>query len=145
MRAGDRTAAGDAGHSETIVLPIRSGADLLPARQAVRWAATEIGFSLVDRTKVVTAASELIRNCYVHGGGGALKIEQLNRRGRAGLRLTVSDQGPGIPDVAAALTDGYSTGSGLGYGLGGVRRLVDEFDIETKPGEGTTVVAVRWR
>lgn len=136
--------AGEGGHGPTVV-PIRSGDDLMPARQAVRTAAVEAGFSLVDQTKMVTAASELVRNCYVHGGGGTLTVERVNSRDRPGLRLTVSDKGGGISDVEAALADGYSTGMGLGYGLGGVRRLVDEFQIESEPGKGTTVTAVRWR
>lgn len=146
MRAGDRPGRAARDRPEPTVIAIRSGDDLMPARQAVREATVACGItSLADRTKIVTAASELIRNCYVHGGGGTLTIEQVNSEGRTGLRLTVSDQGSGISDVETALADGYSTSMGLGYGLGGVRRLVDDFQIESEPGKGTTVVAVRWR
>ncbi|MFD0664461.1 anti-sigma regulatory factor [Thermocatellispora tengchongensis] len=125
-------------------LPIRAEDDLLAARHAVRAATLEAGFGLVAQTKLVTAASELVRNCYVHGGGGKLVIEHLVPPPRAGLRLTISDQGPGIGDLEAALTDGYSTGAGLGHGLGGARRLVDEFHLDTSPERGTTVVITRW-
>lgn len=146
MRAGDREGRARGERPEPAIIPIRSGDDLMPAREAVRTATAELGFtSLADQTKIVTAASELVRNCYVHGGGGTLTIERVNSGGRMGLRLTVSDRGSGISDVEAALTDGYSTGMGLGYGLGGVRRLVDEFHLDSEPGKGTTVVAVRWR
>lgn len=133
-------------HGETdVTMPIRSDDDLASARQAVRAAAVEEGLSLVAQTKLVTAASELVRNCYVHGGGGSLRIEHVTSKGRRGLLITVSDQGPGIVDVEAALADGYSTGDGLGYGLGGAKRLMDEFVIESDPGKGTTVRALRWR
>ncbi|MEU1026353.1 ATP-binding protein, partial [Streptomyces sp. NPDC005904] len=102
--------------------------DLLTARHAVRDATVRAGFGLVDQTRIVTAASELARNAYVHGGGGTLAIEFVQKAGRRGLRLTVSDDGPGIADLEAAFTDGYTTGAGLGHGLGGARRLMDEFD-----------------
>ncbi|GGM92814.1 serine/threonine protein kinase [Lentzea pudingi] len=124
---------------------VRSGSDLLAARQAVRAAAVEVGFDLVGQTKVVTAASELVRNAYVFGGGGTMDITPVvMSSGRRGLQLDVSDHGPGIFDVEAALVDGFSTGAGLGHGLGGARRLVDEFHIDTEVGRGTTVTVVRW-
>ncbi|MEV3992436.1 ATP-binding protein [Streptomyces sp. NPDC049837] len=117
---------------------------MLTVRHAVRAATVEAGFGLVDQTRIVTAASELARNAYVHGGGGTLEIQILTRSGRKGLRLTVQDDGPGIPDVEEALTDGYTTGTGLGHGLGGARRLMHEFQVHSGPGRGTTVVATRW-
>ncbi|MFI6027111.1 ATP-binding protein [Amycolatopsis magusensis] len=119
--------------------------DLLRSRHAVRAAAVAAGFDLVGQTKLVTAASELVRNAYIHGGGGVLRIVPLSGAGgRRGVRLVVSDHGPGIPDVDTALSDGYSTGAGLGHGLGGTRRLVDSFAIDTEPGRGTTIVVERW-
>ncbi|SFW67593.1 anti-sigma regulatory factor [Amycolatopsis australiensis] len=124
---------------------IRAEEDLLTARHAVRAAAVAAGFSIVDQTKIVTAASELVRNAYIHGGGGTMTITPLRDHGRVGLRLRVRDDGPGIPDVDQALTDGFSTGAGLGHGLGGTRRLVDEFHLDTAPGRGTTVTVVRWK
>jgi serine/threonine-protein kinase RsbT len=102
-------------------------------------------FSLVEQTKIVTAASELGRNTLEHGGGGSLELALLVNGIRRGLRLRFSDQGPGIPDVALALKDGYSTGSGMGLGLGGSKRLMNEFEIETNPGSGTTITAIRWK
>ncbi|MFF1613992.1 ATP-binding protein [Amycolatopsis sp. NPDC058278] len=127
-------------------LPVRVEEDLLAARHAVRAAAVAAGFSIVDQTKIVTAASELVRNAYIHGGGGTMTVEAVqNRAGRLGLRLRVRDEGPGIADVDQAMTDGFSTGAGLGHGLGGTRRLVDEFDLDTAPGRGTTVTVVRWK
>ncbi|WP_413102708.1 anti-sigma regulatory factor [Streptomyces sp. Inha503] len=125
--------------------PVRTEEDLLTVRHAVRAATVEVGFGLVDQTRVVTAASELARNAYVHGGGGTVTLEYpRDPRGRRGLRLVVKDEGPGIADLDAALTDGFTTGSGLGHGLGGARRLMDEFSVRTGPGEGTVVVATRW-
>nr|WP_221471556.1 ATP-binding protein [Amycolatopsis umgeniensis] len=119
---------------------------MLTARHAVRADAVAAGFSIVDQTKIVTAASELVRNAYIHGGGGTMTIAVVrDRRGRAGLALSVRDEGPGIGDVEQAMTDGFSTGAGLGHGLGGTRRLVDEFTIDTAPGKGTTVTVVRWK
>ncbi|WP_079149041.1 ATP-binding protein [Streptomyces agglomeratus] len=118
--------------------------DLLAVRHAVRAATLEAGFGIVDQTRVVTAASELARNAYIHGGGGTLTIEYPRRRGAKGLRLTICDEGPGIPDVDAALVDGFTTGAGLGHGLGGARRLMDDFEVRTQPGAGTTVIATRW-
>lgn len=125
-------------------IALRTEEDLLTVRHAVRAATLRIGFGIVDQTRVVTAASELARNAYIHGGGGALSIECLRQGGMRGLRLTIRDEGPGIPDLEAALTDGFTTGAGLGHGLGGARRLMDDFDVHTAPGRGTTVVATRW-
>ncbi|MFJ4877449.1 anti-sigma regulatory factor [Streptomyces sp. NPDC088745] len=116
----------------------------MTVRHAVRAATVEVGFGLVDQTRIVTAASELARNAYIHGGGGSLTVEQVREGGRTGLRLVMRDDGPGIPDLEAALTDGYTTGAGLGHGLGGARRLMHEFAVHSHAGEGTTVVATRW-
>ncbi|MFE7174455.1 anti-sigma regulatory factor [Streptomyces sp. NPDC057616] len=125
-------------------LPIRSDMDLVWVRQHVRQAAGLLGFGLVEQTKVVTAASELARNTLVHGGGGRMESAR-ERRGRAvGLRLTFSDEGPGIPDLERALSDGYTSSDGLGMGLGGAKRLVHEFSVESAPGEGTTVTVISW-
>lgn len=126
-------------------LPIRVEDDVVRIRQACREWSIELGFSLVDQTKIVTAASELARNTKVYGGGGVMLMETVEEGGRRGLRLTFTDQGPGIPDVAQALKDGYTTGNGLGLGLGGARRLVNEFEIDSRPGEGTKVVVVKWK
>ncbi|WP_237773394.1 MULTISPECIES: anti-sigma regulatory factor [Streptomyces] len=123
---------------------MRAEEDLLSVRHAVREATLRVGFGLVDQTRIVTAASELARNAYVHGGGGTLTLEIVQRNGRRGLRLVVSDQGPGIADIDEALTDGYTTGAGLGHGLGGARRLMDEFQVRSVPGSGTTVTVLRW-
>lgn len=126
-------------------LPIRSGDDVVRVRQQVRAMAADNGLSLVDQTKVVTAASELARNALVHGGGGAARVEVVtSTAGRTGVRIDVTDDGPGIADVDLALTDGWSTGDGLGLGLSGARRLVDEFELTSKPGNGTSVAAVKW-
>lgn len=125
--------------------PLAAEDDVVRARQAVRAWAVELGFSLVDQTKLVTAASELARNTVVYGGGGTLRMEVLEDGPRTGLRLAFEDRGPGIPDVARALTDGYTTGGGLGLGLGGARRLVNEFAIQSAPGEGTRVTVVKWK
>lgn len=125
--------------------PIRTEADVVAARQAVRTWAVEAGFSLIDQTKLVTAASELARNTLVHGGGGAMRMEVLSQGGRRGIRLVFEDQGAGIADVEQALRDGYTTGSGMGLGLGGSRRLVNEFDIATEAGKGTRVTVVKWK
>ncbi|HXE56881.1 MAG TPA: anti-sigma regulatory factor [Gemmatimonadales bacterium] len=127
------------------ILAIRDSADVVLVRQRVRHLAQEAGFSLIDQTKIVTAASELARNTLDYGGGGRVTMEVLNDGVRRGLRLTFRDEGPGIPDIELALRDGFTTGNGLGLGLGGARRLVNEFRIESKPGAGTTVVIARWR
>lgn len=126
-------------------LPIQSSGDIVIARQAVRSAAMNCGFSLVDQTKMVTAASELARNALDYGGGGVVRIVQLEESPRKGLRLVFEDQGPGIPDVQLALKDGYTTGKGLGLGLGGARRLVNEFEIDSTPGKGTRITITRWK
>ncbi len=126
-------------------LPIRSGDDVVRVRQHVRGAAADNGLSLVDQTKLVTAASELARNTLVHGGGGLARVEVVkSSNGRTGVRLHFTDTGPGIADIELALTDGWTSGSGLGLGLSGARRLVDEFELDSKPGAGTTVVVVKW-
>ena len=126
-------------------LPLREEADIVGARQVVRKWAAELAFGLVDQTKIVTAASELARNTVVYGGGGTLRLEALSDGGRRGLRLVFEDQGPGIPDVAQALQDGYTTGGGMGLGLGGARRLTHEFEIQSKAGQGTCVKITRWK
>ncbi len=126
-------------------LPLQSSSDVVVARQRVRQFATELRFSLVDQTKLVTAASELARNALDHGRGGQMRIEVLNGLARTGLKLTFEDNGPGIPDIEVALKDGYTTGSGMGLGLGGSKRLVNEFFIESKVGQGTKVTVVRWK
>lgn len=125
-------------------LPIAGNADVVAVRQRVRAIAIEVGLSLIDQTKVVTAASELARNALVHAGGGRADIEIVHNGPRRGLRLRFSDDGPGIADVEQALSDGYTTGGGLGLGLGGARRLVDEFDLVSAPGTGTTVTVTKW-
>jgi serine/threonine-protein kinase RsbT len=126
-------------------LPIRSGDDVVRVRQQVRNVAAEIRLSLVDQTKLVTAASELARNTLVHGGGGTAAIEVVkSANGRAGVKLHFTDEGPGIADIDLALTDGWTSGGGLGLGLSGARRLVDEFELNSKPGAGTSVVVVKW-
>jgi len=126
-------------------LPIRSGDDVVRVRQQVRVAAAENGLSLVDQTKLVTAASELARNTLVHGGGGTALVEVVKSpSGRAGVKLRFTDEGPGIADIGLALTDGWSSGTGLGLGLSGSRRLVDEFELSSQPGVGTSVVVVKW-
>ena len=124
--------------------PLRTDQDVVLARQAVRRMSLQLGFSLVDQTKMVTAASELARNTVVHGHGGDMRWELLDEGGRRGLRLTFVDEGPGIPSIALAMTDGWTTGTGLGMGLSGTKRLVNEFDIESQPGHGTRVTITRW-
>ena len=126
------------------LLEIRSSSDVVRLRQLVRSWAAELGFSLVDQTKLVTGASELGRNTLEHGRGGQVRVEMLNDGPRRGLRMTFEDQGPGIPDIHLALSDGYSTGSGLGLGLGGTRRLMSEFRIQSEVGKGTLVQVARW-
>jgi serine/threonine-protein kinase RsbT len=126
-------------------LPIRSEGDVVAVRQVTRAWAAELGFSLVDQTKVVTAASELARNTLIHGGGGSVRLETLAQGVRKGLRLTFEDNGPGIPDIDLALKDGYTTGGGLGLGLSGSKRLMSDFDIVSKVGEGTKITVTKWR
>jgi serine/threonine-protein kinase RsbT len=130
---------------KTETVTIKSSSDVVIVRQRVRVWTTEMKFSLVEQTKIVTAASELGRNTLEHGRGGSVELALLVNGVRRGLRLRFSDQGPGIPDVALALKDGYSTGSGMGLGLGGSKRLMSEFEIETNPGSGTTITAIRWK
>jgi serine/threonine-protein kinase RsbT len=127
------------------ILHIHSGEQVVEVRQVVRSRAADLGFSLVDQTRIVTAASELARNTLHHGGGGTMKLEVLSNGNRRGLRLTFEDQGPGIPDLELALKDGYSTTGGLGLGLGGSRRLVNEFSISSSPSEGTRVTVTKWK
>lgn len=123
---------------------MREVGDIVAVRQQTRQWAGEVGLSLVDQTKIVTAASELARNAVVYGGGGSVRLELLENGVRKGLRLVFADQGPGIPDVEKALQDGFTTGGGLGLGLGGARRLVNEFAIDSAVGRGTTVTIARW-
>ena len=131
--------------SETPALPLRTSEDIVRMRQLVREHSVAIGFGLVDQTKIVTAASELARNTMVHGGGGEVTVQPLVDGARKGLRLVFSDRGPGIPDIALALKDGFTTGGGLGLGLGGAKRLSSEFAIDSQPGAGTRVTIVRWK
>ena len=126
-------------------LPLRSDDDVVRARQTVRQWAVDLKFTLVDQTKIVTAASEIARNTLVHAGGGEVRVESLNDGYRRGLRLTFEDKGPGIADIAVAMRDGFTSGGGLGLGLGGAKRLSNDFSIESRVGEGTRVVLVRWK
>lgn len=128
----------------TETFDIINAADIVRIRQFVRTLAQKAALSIVDQTKIVTAASELARNTLVHGGGGNAQIELLVERNRTGLRVCFSDSGPGIADIGLAMTDGYTSGSGLGLGLSGSRRLVDDFKIETAVGEGTRVTVIKW-
>lgn len=131
--------------SKSDTLQIRTSDDVVLVRQAVRKWSIEQGFSLVDQTKMITAASELARNTLDYGGGGTVRLEACQDGIRKGLRLTFEDHGPGIPDLELALTDGYTTGKGMGMGLSGSRRLVNEFDIHSQVGEGTRVTITRWK
>jgi serine/threonine-protein kinase RsbT len=124
---------------------IKTSSDIVRVRQLVREWAVSLGFSLVEQTKVVTAASELARNTLEHGGGGRVRVEALNNDMRRGLRLIFSDEGPGIADLEQALKDGFTTGSGMGLGLGGAKRLSNDFEIDSAPGRGTKVTIIRWR
>jgi serine/threonine-protein kinase RsbT len=126
-------------------LPLKCSSDVVLARQKVRQWSTELRFSLVDQTKLVTAASELARNALDHGRGGAMTIEVVNGLSKTGLKLIFEDNGPGIPDIEAALKDGFTTGSGMGLGLGGSKRLVNEFGIESEVGKGTRITVLRWK
>lgn len=126
-------------------VPLRASEDVVRLRQVVRERAVAAGFSLVDQTKIVTAASELGRNTVLYGGGGTASIANVSNGERRGLRLEFVDQGPGIADIPRALTDGFTTGTGLGLGLSGAKRLSDEFQIESEPGKGTRVAIVRWK
>ena len=124
--------------------PLGSSEDVVVVRQLVRALAVKLGFSLVDQTKMVTAASELARNTVDYGGGGTVRLQTITDGKRIGLRLTFEDKGPGIEDLALALKDGYTSGGGLGLGLGGAKRLSNEFEIVSRPGEGTRVSIARW-
>lgn len=124
---------------------LRSPQDVVAVRQLVREWALYAGFSLVDQTKIVTAASELARNTLTHGGGGTVRLEALNDGNRRGLRVVFEDEGPGIPDVEQAMRDGFTTAGGLGLGLGGAKRLANDFEIDSAPGRGTRVMITRWK
>lgn len=127
------------------IMPLRSEEDILLVRQAVRAWMVEQRFGLIDQTKMVTATSELARNAVVYGGGGTARLELLEEHDRRGLWVRFEDQGPGIANLAQAMTDGFTTGGGLGLGLGGSKRLVDDFEIESAPGQGTRVMITRWQ
>jgi serine/threonine-protein kinase RsbT len=129
--------------SETV--PVRASSELVNVRHIVRRWAIELGFTLIEQTKIVTAASELARNMVDYGKGGTLLLEALDDGIRKGLRLTFEDRGPGIADIAQAMRDGYTSGNGMGLGLGGAKRLANEFSIDSTPGEGTRVMIARWR
>ncbi|WP_328464289.1 ATP-binding protein [Actinoplanes sp. NBC_00393] len=131
-------------NDESQRLPVSSDQDVVRVRQLVRTVAVAVKLSLVDQTKLVTAASELARNTLVYGGGGTVEVSRVRNERRAGIRIVFADQGPGIADLDLALTDGYTTGGGLGLGLSGARRLVDEFAIDTEVGKGTTITVVKW-
>lgn len=130
---------------KTEIMNITSSSDIIRVRQAVRQMAVEMKFSLVDQTKIVTAASELARNTLDYGGGGTVEMEVLETFNRRGLRLIFIDKGPGIPDLELALKDGFTTGGGLGMGLGGTKRLMNEFEIISRVGEGTLVTIIKWK
>jgi serine/threonine-protein kinase RsbT len=129
--------------SETFEL--RSSDDVVPVRQAVRRQAVALGFNLIDQTKIVTASSELARNTVDYGGGGTALVESVQNDRRIGVRLVFEDQGQGIPDIQQALTDGFTSGHGMGLGLGGAKRLCHEFEIDSVPGQGTRIAVVRWK
>jgi serine/threonine-protein kinase RsbT len=131
--------------TKTDAVPVRTEHDIVLARQHVRKLTQELAFGLVDQTKMVTAASELARNAVIYGGGGEMRWEVLDDGGRRGLRLHFVDQGPGIPDLDKALTDGWTSGTGMGLGLSGARRLVNQFEIDSAPGRGTRVTVTRWK
>jgi serine/threonine-protein kinase RsbT len=131
--------------ADRVQLPLRGDEDVVGLRRHVRERAVAIGLSLVDQTKLITAASELARNTIKYGGGGAVYLDKLVDGLRQGVGLVFVDAGPGIPDLEQALRDGYTTGGGLGLGLGGSRRLADEFDIDSRQGEGTAVSIVKWK
>jgi serine/threonine-protein kinase RsbT len=131
--------------TKTETLPLEKEQDIVMARQAVRKLTQELRFSLVDQTKMVTAASEIARNTLIYGGGGRMQWEVLSDGIKTGLRLTFEDQGPGIPNLDLAMMDGWTSGSGLGMGLSGTRRLVNEFDLQSEAGKGTRVIITRWK
>lgn len=131
--------------AKRLELPLAAQEDVVAVRQATRTLAVEIGLSIIDQTKVVTAASELARNTVIHGGGGIAILELVAKLGKPGLRLTFDDEGPGIPDLERAMQDGYTSGSGLGLGLGGSKRLCNDFTIESTVGVGTRIVITKWK
>jgi serine/threonine-protein kinase RsbT len=131
--------------TKTERLDIRQSDDVVRVRQLTRTFAVEVGLSLVDQTKIITASSELARNTLDYGGGGAVTVELLDQGGRRGVRLTFEDKGPGIVNIEQALKDGFTSGKGMGLGLGGAKRLCNEFSIDSKPGEGTKVMIARWK
>jgi len=126
-------------------VPIRSSEDVVLARQLVRKKAVALGFGLVDQTKFVTAASELARNTLDYGGGGTARVELVENQSRSGIRVVFEDHGPGIPNIELALTEGYTSGNGMGLGLSGAKKLSHEFEIWSQPGEGTRVSILRWK
>ena len=130
---------------ETATLPIRSSEEIVQVRQFLRQKAVEQGLSLIDQTKFVTAASELARNTLIYGGGGEMRCLSVQRDRRRGIRLEFVDHGPGIADIKQALTDGFTSGGGMGLGLGGAKRLSDEFDIRSTPGEVTYIAITKWK
>jgi serine/threonine-protein kinase RsbT len=134
-----------AGASSLVTLPLKSDEDVVAIRRVVREGGTEIKLSLVDLTKLVTAASELARNTIKYGGGGEVHVAKLQHGAETGFCMSFVDHGPGIEDIALAMQDGYTSGGGLGLGLGGTKRLVDEFDIQSQPGNGTTVTIIKWK
>ena len=125
--------------------PIRQESDLVGIRRAVRGLAIKLSFSIVDQTKIVTAASELARNTLIHGGGGDMHMQALEKTGRRGLQLVFEDTGPGIADLELAMRDGYTSGAGMGLGMGGSKRLVNDFSVETEVGKGTKITVTRWK
>ena len=131
--------------TRTDELPLRTEQEVVLARQGVRRLAQELGFGIVDQTKIVTAASELGRNTLIYGKGGVMRWEVVANGNRRGLRLHFIDRGPGIPDVQLAMTDGWTSGTGMGLGLSGAKRLVNDFEIETGPDTGTRVTITRWK
>jgi serine/threonine-protein kinase RsbT len=131
--------------TKTERVDIRQSDDVVRVRQLTRTFAVEVGLSLVDQTKIITASSELARNTLDYGGGGAVTVELLDQGGRRGVRLTFEDKGPGIVNIEQALKDGFTSGKGMGLGLGGAKRLCNEFSIDSKPGEGTKVMIARWK
>jgi serine/threonine-protein kinase RsbT len=130
---------------KTEVVPIQSDVEVVQARQLVRSWSVEQGFKLIDQTKIVTAASELARNTLIHGGGGSMRITIHNDGPKQGIELVFEDSGPGIADIAQAMRDGFTTGQGLGMGLGGSKRLMNEFDIQSEVGKGTRISIKRWK
>lgn len=130
---------------KTETLQVRSEQDIVIVRQKVRQWAVQCRFSIVDQTKMVTAASELARNMWIYGGGGEVKMTEIHSGNKVGLKVNFSDEGPGIPDISEALRDGFTSGSGMGLGLGGAKRLVNEFEIQSEPGKGTRVTITRWK